>query len=154
MGFRPYRGKRVQMASWKNSILIHAPANEVFAYVDDPMNLPMWLPSIVEVRDVIGIGAGQQFEWTAKMAGLLLRGQTTVIEHVPDKCGVHQTIGMVHSTFGYSVEPQGEGTALSIEIDYSIPVPVIGRLAERVLLRRNVREFEVALVTVKDLMEA
>jgi len=142
------------MASWKNSILIHAPANEVFAYVDEPMNLPVWLPSIVEVRDVIGIGAGQQFEWTAKMAGLLLRGQTTVIEHVPDKCGVHQTIGMVHSTFGYSVEPQGEGTALSIEIDYSIPIPVIGRLAERVLLMRNVREFEVALVTIKDLMEA
>jgi len=126
----------------------------VFAYVDEPMNLPVWLPSIVEVRDVIGVGAGQQFEWTAKMAGLLLRGQTTVIEHVPDECGVHQTIGMVHSTFGYYVEPQGEGTALSIEIEYSVPVPVIGRLAERVLLRRNAREFEVGLVTIKDLMEA
>ncbi len=142
-----------RIAFWKNSISIHTPANEVFAYVDDPVNLPVWLPSIVEVRNVIGVGAGQQFDWTAKMAGLLLRGQTTVIEHVPEKRGVHQTIGMVDSTFGYYVEPQGEGTALTIVIEYSIPFPVIGRLAERVLLRRNVREFEVALVTIKDLME-
>ena len=61
------------MDSWKNSIVIHAPADDVFAYVDEPMRLAEWLPSIVEVRNVIGTGAGQQFEWTAKMAGLLLR---------------------------------------------------------------------------------
>ena len=87
------------MASWKKSIVISAPADNVFAYVDEPMNLAEWLPSIVEVRNVIGTGAGQQFEWTAKMVGRLLRGQSTVIEHDPNKCGVHQTIGMVSSTF-------------------------------------------------------
>ena len=57
------------MASWKDSILIHAPPNEVFAYVDNPSDLPAWLPNMVEVRNVIGTGLGQQYEYTYKMAG-------------------------------------------------------------------------------------
>lgn len=56
------------MISWKNSIVIHAPTDRVFAYVDDPMNLVEWLPGMVEVADVIGSGAGQQQTWTYKMA--------------------------------------------------------------------------------------
>jgi carbon monoxide dehydrogenase subunit G len=142
------------MASWKNSIVIHAPADSVFAYVDEPTQLAEWLPSIVEVRNVIGTGAGQQFEWTAKMAGRLLRGQSTVIEHVPNRCAVHQSIGMVSSTFGYTVEPLAEGTALTLEIEYKIPIPLLGRLAERVLIRRNIREFELALINVKETLES
>jgi hypothetical protein len=141
------------MASWTNSVAIAAPADRVFAYVDDPMNLPIWLPTMVEVRDVIGTGAGQQFEWTSRMAGSLLRGQSTVIEHVPNVHGLHQSIGMVNSTFGYTVEPHEDGASLTVEIQYLVPVPVLGRLAERVLLRRNAREFEVGIVTIKDVLE-
>lgn len=126
----------------------------MFAYVDEPTNLAEWLPSIVEVRNVIGTGAGQQFEWTAKMLGRLLRGQSTVIEHAPNKCGVHQTIGMVSSTFGYFVEPHDEGTELTLEIEYSVPFHLGGRIAEHVLVRRNAREFQLALDNVKELMEA
>lgn len=142
------------MASWKNSIVIHAPADSVFAYVDEPAQLAEWLPSMVEVRNVIGTGAGQQFEWTAKMAGLLLRGQSTIIEHVPNRCAVHQSIGMVSSTFGYTVDPIAEGTALTLEIEYNIPMPLLGKLAERVLIRRNMREFELALINVKETLES
>jgi hypothetical protein len=115
--------------------------------------LPIWLPTMVEVRDVIGTGAGQQFEWTSRMAGSLLRGQSTVIEHVPNVHGLHQSIGMVNSTFGYTVEPHEDGASLTVEIQYLVPVPVLGKLAERVLLRRNAREFEVGIVTIKDVLE-
>lgn len=141
------------MAAWKNSIVIHAPVDGVFAYVDEPMRLGEWLPHIVEVRNVIGTGAGQQFEWTAKMAGLLLRGQSTVIEHVPNHCGVHQTIGMVSSIFGYAVEACAEGTTLTLEVEYTVPMPLLGRLAERVLINRNTRELELALINVKETLE-
>jgi uncharacterized membrane protein len=142
------------MASWKDSIVVQASTDRVFAYVDEPMNLPIWLPFIVAVHDVIGTGAGQQFEWTSKMAGLVLHGQSTVVEHAPNKCGVHQTIGMVRSTFGYAVEPHEKGTRLTLKVEYSIPVPVVGRLAEHVLLRRNVRELEVGLATIKEVLES
>jgi uncharacterized membrane protein len=142
------------MAFWKNSIVIHAPADRVFAYVDDPSTLPEWLTSMVEIRNVIGTGAGQQQEWTYNMAGFLLRGQATVVEHVANKSAVHQTIGMISSNFGYAVEPHEEGTVLTLEVEYSVPIPVLGKLAEHIVLRWNAREFELALLTVKDLMES
>ena len=142
------------MASWKNSIEIHAPSERVFAYVDDPMTLSEWIPGLVEVHNVIGSGEGQQEEWTYKLVGLLLRGQATVVEHVPNRLAVHQTIGMAHGTVGYEVEPHPEGTTLTLEIEYEIPFPVLGKIAERVLIRRNAREFELALLNVKEALEA
>ena len=141
------------MASWKDSILIHAPPDEVFAYVDDPSALPTWLANMVEVRNVVGTGLGQQYEYTYKMAGLLLRGQNIVIEHVPNERGLHQVIGMISALWDYSVEPHEEGTVLNIEVEYSIPIPVLGRLAERIAVKQNARSFELSLLNVKDMME-
>ena len=142
------------MASWKDSILIDAPPEDVFAYVDDPMELPTWLPSMIEVRNVIGTGLGQQYEYTYKMAGLLLRGQNVVVEHVPNERGLHQVIGMISALWDYSVEPHADGTLLSIQVEYSIPIPVLGRLAERLAIKQNAASFDLALINVKDVMEA
>lgn len=141
------------MASWKNSIVIQAPTDRVFAYVDDAMNLVEWLPGMIEVDDVIGSGAGQQQAWTFKMAGVLLNGEATVIEHVPGKHAAHQTIGMIHSTFSYWVEPHEEGSVLTLEVRYHVPIPVLGKLAEHLAVRRNAREFELALTNVKENVE-
>ena len=142
------------MASWKDSILIHAPPEDVFAYVDDPRELPTWLPGMIEVRNVIGTGLGQQYEYTYKMGGLQLRGTNIVIEHVPNERGLHQVIGMISALWDYSVEPHPEGTLLNIEVEYSVPIPVLGRLAERLAIKQNAASFELALINVKDVMEA
>jgi hypothetical protein len=56
-------------------------------------------------------------------------------------CWKCQTIGMIHSTFAYSAEPHEKGTRLTLEIDYTIPIPVLGRLAEHIVLAlTNVKE--------------
>ena len=141
------------MASWNDSIQIDASPDDVFAYVDNPWELPTWLPSMVEVRNVIGTGLGQQYEYAYKMGGLLLRGQNVVIEHVPNERGVHQVIGMITALWHYSVEPHAEGTILNIEVEYSIPIPVLGKLAERLAVKQNAASFELALINVKDVME-
>ena len=141
------------MASWKDSILIHAAPNDVFAYVDDPTELPTWLPAMIEVRNVVGTGLGQQYEYTYKMGGLQLRGQSVVIEHVPNERGVHQVLGMISALWDYSVEPHPDGTVLNIEVEYTIPIPVLGRLAERLTIKQNAASFELALINVKDVME-
>ncbi len=141
------------MKSWKKSIVVHAPPQEVFAYVDDVTNMPDWFPGLVEVRNVIGSGEGQQEDWTYQLIGFLLRGQATVVEYVPGKCAVHQTIGMGHGEVGYAVEPHEEGTTLTLEVLYEIPLPVLGKFAERVMVSRNAREFELALVNVKEVLE-
>lgn len=141
------------MQAWKDSIVIHAPVDRVFAYVDDSMTLVDWIPGLMDIRDVRGSGKGQQHEWTYKMVGVKLRGQAVVVEHVPNECAAHQLIGMIHSTFTYAVKAHDEGTLLTVDVEYHIPVPVLGKLAERIIVRQNARELELALVNVKDVME-
>jgi len=140
------------MVALKKSVVIEAPAERVFAYVTEPTTMPDWFPGGVEARNVVGVGEGQQYEWTHKYVGLLLRGQTTVVEHVPNERSVHQSIGTISSIWTFGVEPLGEGTTLTIEIEYDIPVPVLGKLAERVVMKRDARELEGALINVKEIL--
>ena len=87
------------------------------------------------------------------MAGLLLRGQSTVVELVPDERAVHQSIGTIGSAWTFTVEPHDGGTALTVEVEYTVPVPVLGKLAEKLAVRRDTRDLEAALVNVKDTLE-
>ena len=140
------------MVSLKRSVVISAPADKVFAYVNEPTTMPEWLPSMVDIRDVIGSGAGQQYGWTYQYVGLPLRGQTTVVEHVPNERSVHQSIGTIDSVWTFSVEPHEEDTRLTIEIEYDIPIPVLGKLAEPFVVKRDTRTLESALTNVKEML--
>jgi uncharacterized membrane protein len=141
-----------RMVSLKRSVVIGAPADKVFAYVNEPTTMPEWLPSMVEIRDVIGTGAGQQYGWTYKYVGLLLRGQTTVVEYVSNECAVHQSIGRIDSVWTFSVEPHEEGTTLTIEVEYNIPIPVLGKLAEPFVVKRDTRTLESALANIEEML--
>jgi len=141
------------VASLSRNAVIQAPLERLFDYVSDPEKLPEWLPSMVEVRSVVGSGEGQQYEWTYKMIGLLLKGQSTVIEYVPNKCTVHQSIGTIRSVWTIGVEPHAEGSRLTIFVEYDVPVPVLGRLAERVAVSRDARDFALAFENVKETLE-
>ena len=70
---------------------------------------------------------------------------------------VHFTIdskGGVNAHWIYTFAPDDGGTKLDIEIEYSIPVPVLGKLAEKLVLKRNEREADMAMENVKEKMEA
>ncbi len=140
------------MVCLKKSAVINAPTDRVFAYVTEPATMSEWLPSMVEVRDIIGTGAGQQYGWTYKYVGLLLRGQSTVVEYVPNEISVTQSIGTIGSIWTVGVEPHEEGTTLTIEIEYDIPIPVLDKLAERGVVRRDTRSLELALTNVKEML--
>ena len=142
------------MAFVRKEVVVDAPVERVFEYINEPSTLSEWLPSMVDVREVVGTGLGQQYEWTYKMAGLLLRGQSTIVELVPNERAVHQSIGTIGSVWTYTFEPHDGGTALTIEVEYTIPIPVLGKLAEKLALSRDARDLEVALINVKETLEA
>ena len=142
------------MATVKESIVINAPPDRVFAYVTEPATLPEWLVKMVEVRNVVGTGEGQQYEWTYKYVGLLLRGQSVVVQHVPNALSVTQSIGTIGSTWTFNIEPHEEGTSLTIEVEYRVPIPVLGKIAEHLVVRRDARNLEMSLANVKEMLES
>jgi uncharacterized protein YndB with AHSA1/START domain len=141
------------MPTINNSININAPVDKVFAYVTDPMHLTEWMVSISDVTDVTGSGVGQHYHWKYKMVGVPLHGETTVTEHVPNERSVTESKGGITSTFTFTYAPHEGGTKLDLEVDYTIPVPVLGKLAEKLVLKRNQREMELNNQNIKERLE-
>ena len=141
------------MAKIEKSITINAPVEEVFAYVDDPMSQLEYLPSMVEVKDVTGQGVGAHFRWTFKMAGLRFEGETTMTEYTPNERMVVQSKGGIVSTWNWTFTPEDGGTKINLTLEYTIPVPVLGKLGEALILKQNEREADQAMANIKAKLE-
>jgi uncharacterized protein YndB with AHSA1/START domain len=142
------------MPTINNSINISAPVEKVFAYLADPLSGPEWFVGMSEVTDVTGSGVGQHYHWKYSMIGIPLHGETTVAEQVPNERLVIDSKGGVTSKFTYTFAPHEGGTKLDLEIDYTIPIPVLGKLAEQLVLKRNQRDMDVSMENIRDNMEA
>ena len=87
------------------------------------------------------------------MAGVLLKGESTTTEHIPNERIVMQSKGGVTSTWIFNFETHDGGTMMELDIEYTIPVPVLGKLAEKIVLKRNEREADLAMANIKEKME-
>ena len=126
----------------------------MFAYINDPHALPNWLVGIEEVRDVIGAGEGMQYEWSFSMAGIVLRGQSVVVEYEENRRTVHQGIGMGNGVWCGTVEQLEKGTRLTMDVEYSLPFFVLGRLAERATIGRIDRDIKTSLAKLQAILES
>ncbi len=142
------------MAKTTRDILINAPVEKVFEYASNPMNQPEYWPSMMEVKDVEEQpGGGQNYNWVYKMAGIRLEGSSETTEFVENERIVEKSSGGIESTFVYAYKPEGEGTRLTIEAEYVVPVPVLGKLAEAFILKVNEREADTVMGNLKDRLE-
>lgn len=141
------------MPTIKKSIEIDAPVAKVFAYVTEPRNSLEWMVSLTEVRNVTGAGVGQTWGWEYTMVGIPFQGESTVVESSLNRRHVLTSKGGITSRFAWDFEPSPTGTQLDLEIEYSIPGKVLGRLAERLVLRRNDRESTLNLQNIKEHVE-
>lgn len=143
------------MAEIKRSISINAPVEEVFAHIDDPVNFPEVWPSMVEVKDVEELPTGgRKFNWVYKMAGIHFEGTSETTEYVANQRIVTKSTGGVESAFVWEFLPEGEGTKLNVSIEYTVPVPVLGKLAEGLIVKLNEREADTLVANLKDRLEA
>ena len=142
------------MATVKNSIIINAPVEKVFEYLT-PENLPEIWPSLVEVSNVEELpNGGYSWDFVYKMAGMRLTGQSTHIEFVPNERTVSQTTGGIESMITWEYQPVDDGTKVTSTVEYKVPVPVLGKLAESAILKMNENEGKVIFENVKARLEA
>ncbi len=121
--------------------------------MDDLLNMPEWLPSMIEIKDVTGEGVGKRGRWAYKMVGMRFEGETTCTEHAPNERTVFQTTGGIPSTWTWTYTPEDEQTRIDLTVEYTVPVPVLGRLAEALVVRQNERELELAMTNIQGMVE-
>ena len=143
------------MAKVKKSITIKAPVEKVFDFVSEPTHLPEFWPSLVEVKDVKRLpNGGTSNRWVYKMVGIRLEGTSEDIERITNQRLVSKTEGGVKSTQTWTFQPEAGGTNVTFEVEYTVPIPVLGRLAEAVIVKMNEHEGDLLLANLKAQMEA
>ena len=141
------------MATIKKSIKINAPVEKVFEYCI-PENLPEIWPSLVEVKNIKELpNGGHSFDWVYKMAGMRLNGSSENIEYVPNERTAARTSGGIESTVTWEYQPVDDGTKFTATTEYKIPIPVLGKLAESIVIKMEENGQEVLLANLKAMME-
>jgi uncharacterized membrane protein len=142
------------MARVHKSIEIKAPVEKVFSFIEDPNNDTEWITNMVEVNDVKGAGVGKHFNWVWNMSGIKFKGESTYTEDDPNKRIAFTSKGGIDAKWDFKFESKKNMTILDLDIEYSIPVPVLGKLAEKIILKHNERDAEMALGNLKDRLES
>jgi uncharacterized membrane protein len=137
------------------SITVNAPVEKVYEYISDPTNLPEIWPSLVEIKDVQRLpNGGTSTRWVYKMAGMRLEGTSEDIEYVANQRRVVKTKGGIDSTQTWMLQPEADGTRVTLEIEYTVPIPVLGKLAEAVIVKMNDREGDTMVENLKAMLES
>jgi uncharacterized membrane protein len=140
----------------EKSILIDAPLERVFAYYAEPENMPEIWPSLLEVKDVQrdDDGYATHFRWVYKMAGMRFEGSTVITSFEKNRMYTTEGKGGIESTFETYFEDRGGKTLLRESVRYHVPVPLLGRVAERFLAKSNEHEIETIHKNLKARLEA
>jgi uncharacterized protein YndB with AHSA1/START domain len=145
------------MQQIRKTVEIHAPVEQVFNYLLEPTNLPEIWPSVVEVSNVERSEDGTcSFDWTYKMAGMRFPGHYTQKVVSPKEYVEAQNesgrVG-IPSSFRWTYESKAGWCELTCEVDYTVPVPVLGRLAEVAAATVDDRDLETMLANVRHAIE-
>jgi uncharacterized protein YndB with AHSA1/START domain len=135
--------------------IINAPVQKVFQYWEDPTNRPEVWPSLVEIKDVQPLpNGGTSYRWVFKLAGVLLNGTTETSEYVANERLEEKDTGGIESEFAWTFKPENGGTRLTVHVEYTVPIAVLGRLAERLIVKQIEREADTIMANLKAVMEA
>jgi uncharacterized protein YndB with AHSA1/START domain len=143
------------MEKIRKSIRIAAPAASVYEQIAVPENLVAIWPGLVEVKNVkLGTTGAESFDWTYKMAGMRFHGQSKRLQAEPGRRLVTHNERGIPSTFRWTFDALDAGTEATVEIEYEIPVPLLGKFAAPFIRRLNERELETLLGNLKERLEA
>jgi uncharacterized protein YndB with AHSA1/START domain len=143
------------MAKVEKTITIAAPVEQVFDYVSVPTNVPEIWPSLVEMKDLEPVpSGGYTWAYVYKMAGLRFEGTGQHTEYVANQRNVSKNKGGIEGTITWVFQPEDGGTKVTFEAEYTVPIPLLGKLAEALIVRQNEREAELLLANLKARMEA
>lgn len=136
------------------TVVIQAPVEKVFAYVDKPAHLPEIWPSLFEVKDIETFpDGGYRFTWFYNLAGKRIKGETATYERVVDKRLVEKAEGDMQSMFTWTFYGENGKTKIDFEADYELPKELFATADEAFVMRFNEHEAEAVLANLKTKLE-
>ena len=143
------------MTRYEHSVVIRRPVEDVWAYVIDPANDPVWQGPVIDVRADAGpdLKVGSRIEEDVQYLGRRFRIVWEVTEHQPPHySAVRLAEGPVPMWGTYRFEPVEGGTRFTMEGEAD--AHGLFKLAEPLFARMARREWASYCDVLKDLLEA
>jgi carbon monoxide dehydrogenase subunit G len=127
----------------------------VVGYVADVRNRTYYLPSLKSLTDVKGepAGVGTTWRWTWVLLGVEFTGTGRSLAYEPGKRYSFRTEGGVESTWTYEAAPEGNGTRLTIRVEYQLPEGVLARLRGSAAQARHQAEADHVVANLKTILD-
>ena len=135
-------------------IIINAPLEKIFNYVNKPSNLPRISPSLIEINNEKMLpSGGYSFRWMYKMIGVHMEGKAEYTDIIPNFWFNCKTHGVVDSAISWTFRARGAQTRVTLTVDYRIPMPLSSRLSENTISETNEKEAGLILDNLKTIIE-
>ena len=138
------------MARVEKEVTVVAPLDQVCSYITEPSNVPEFWPSVQEIKNVEPLpNGGFSGRWLYKMLGVTFEGTGIYTEVVPNQWLVIETSGGIKSRITWTFRARGEITRVTLTIEYSVPIPLLGKLAEAIIVKMNDQEADLVMANLK-----
>jgi len=142
----------------RQTILIEASPERVWAMLVDAQRLPEWNADVVAVEDVTGpldrAGAGYTQVFTA--GGREVRGRFEILSAERFRSReMRATLPMMSSAVGRdTLEPVGDATQLTVELEFELKGGRVARMGEPLLAKRLEAALAKSGAALKQLLES
>ena len=138
----------------EESIVIHRPIEEVFAFMSETKNLPLWQTDVLEARHTPEgpVQVGTKLTLVRAMMGRKMEGTADIVQYEPPTRYAYQTISGPSVTGVNSCEATAEGTKFTTTFD--MQTGGLFSLADPLVARTIKRSVESGLANLKDLLES
>ena len=143
------------MTKFEHSVVIQRPLEDVWTYVMEPANDPVWQGPVIEVRRGAGeqMGVGTEIEEVTQFLGRRFEMTYVVTEHEPmRRSAVRTSSGPVTMQGSYRFDSVVGGTRFTMEGETD--AHGLFKLAEPVFAKMARREWASSCEVLKDLLEA
>ena len=142
------------MAKINKEIMINAPLEKIFDFVDNPDNLGRIWPSLLVVKNKQLLpNGGSSFEYIYKMAGKQLEGTAEYTDRVTNSWLSVKTKGAIDSTITWTFRSKENQTRVTFTVDYHVPLPILSIISGNIAMAMNDQEAELILNNLRAVFE-
>jgi len=147
------------MSSLTRATTVSCPPERVFAVLAEVERLPEFSDMTVAVRNGPGrpVQVGDTFDQVVRVLGKELESEWQVVEvRSPSLLRFEGTApGGAKASLTERLVPEGDGTRVELEVDYDLPLGILGHAVDAVYLHgKNETQAEEILTRLKALCEA
>jgi uncharacterized membrane protein len=141
------------MAKLERSIIINAPIDEIYNYWARPEHVLTW-PNMVHISHVQQLpNGGHSYRWAYNLGGIRLDGTVEDVEVVVNERYTRKIDGVIGLMLIAGFQPEEGATRVTIQAIFRMSIPIVGRVAEALIIQRMEREIDSMLTNLKARME-